>query len=641
MDMRAVRRVIAPAVFSAVFFVCAAGANERGEVIPFDSDAWVRNGSEVVTHLGRPALKGTAYVKEVEFQDGVIEVDVAVTGSRSYPGVVFRRQSKDDYERFYIRPHRAGLYPDALQYTPSFKGVSGWQLYHGKGFTAGAEIPTDRWVRLRIEVKGTQARVYWGEGEKPALEIGELKHGISKGVVGVMGPNDGSAYFSKFRCWEDDSLEFGEALAAEKPEGMITDWEVSRPFLASQMNLEAYPQFYQIFYGRWQEVQSEPSGLVNISRHVPRTGAGPDVVMARKVFRSDEKQTVRLSFGYSDDVTMFFNGKPVFAGASGYRTRDRSFLGIVGLNDMVYLPAEKGLNEILLLVTETFGGWGFMCQADRTLAGPVREDGRLKKVWETESVFRIPESVVYDAERDVLYVSSFDKLRRSSQNTGFISRVGLDGEVRDLEWVTGLDGPCGMGICGQRLYVVEGVAGNLVEIDIPSGEVEQRYPIEGFQFLNDVAVDGVGRVYISNTSRELHDTDIYVFQDGAYEVWKGGDELHRSNGLFVHGNTLIVGSVGDGRLKAVGLDDRRVDEVTSLGAGVIDGIRVDKAGNYLVSHWRGKVYAISPEGSVVEILDTAPAGWNVADFEYVSHRDLLVIPTFLGNRVVGYELAAG
>jgi sugar lactone lactonase YvrE len=180
-----------------------------------------------------------------------------------------------------------------------------------------------------------------------------------------------------------------------------------------------------------------------------------------------------------------------------------------------------------------------------------------------------------------------------------------------------------------------------VEIDIPSGEVRQRYPIEGFQFLNDVAVDGVGRVYISNTSRELHDKDIYVFQDGAYEVWKGGDELHRSNGLFVHENKLIVGSVGDGRLKAVGLDDRRVDEVTSLGAGVIDGIRVDNAGNYLVSHWRGQVYAISPEGNVVEILDTAPAGWNVADFEFVSGRNLLVIPTFLGNRVVAYELVAG
>ena len=64
-------------------------------------------------YLGRPALAGTAWLKDVVFEDGVIEVDVAAGRGRSYPAIIFRRQSEGEYEHVYLRPHRAGLYPDA------------------------------------------------------------------------------------------------------------------------------------------------------------------------------------------------------------------------------------------------------------------------------------------------------------------------------------------------------------------------------------------------------------------------------------------------------------------------------------------------------------------------------------------------
>jgi hypothetical protein len=62
------------------------------------------------------------------------------------------------------------------------------------------------------------------------------------------------------------------------------------------------------------------------------------------------------------------------------------------------------------------------------------------------------------------------------------------------------------------------------------------------------------------------------------------------------------------------------------------------AGNYLVSHWEGQTYVISPGGDVVEVLDTMGAA-NSADFEYIRERNLLIIPTFVDNRVIAYRLA--
>jgi len=50
-------------------------------------------------------------------------------------------ESEQDHERVYLRPHRAGLYPDALQYTPTFNGLAGWQLYNGDGCTALVTLP--------------------------------------------------------------------------------------------------------------------------------------------------------------------------------------------------------------------------------------------------------------------------------------------------------------------------------------------------------------------------------------------------------------------------------------------------------------------------------------------------------------------
>jgi hypothetical protein len=51
-----------------------------------------------------------------------------------------------------------------------------------------------RWFHVKIEVSGKQARVYLGNSGRPALVIPDLKHGLGRGTLGVMGPLNGTAY---------------------------------------------------------------------------------------------------------------------------------------------------------------------------------------------------------------------------------------------------------------------------------------------------------------------------------------------------------------------------------------------------------------------------------------------------------------
>ena len=90
---------------------------------------------------------------------------------------------------------------------------------------------------------------------------------------------------------------------------------------------------------------------------------GMRVIYARTNIDSDREQVKKLYIGYSDDVSVFLNGKILFRGRSAQNFRDPGFLGIVNPeNDTVYLPLQKGRNELMLALSELGGGWGFICR---------------------------------------------------------------------------------------------------------------------------------------------------------------------------------------------------------------------------------------------------------------------------------------
>ena len=601
-----------------------------GDVIEFTPDRWDLANARIVDHLNRKALSGAALLKDIEFEDGVIECDIAMKGGvRSYPGILFRIQSPEDYERLYLRPHRSPLYDDAVQYLATFHGVDSWQFYNGPGLSSRAVIPTDRWVHVRIEVLGTQARVFLDNAPQPVLVIGDLKRGKSRGGLGLTTMADGTSFFSNFSFRRDGFLAFPPAPIIHVPPGCAMDWEISQPFKERLIDFDRYPDLKALGVSQWTKVAAQPSGILDISRTYGRLGAEPDGILARTVINADKEGPRKFWFGYSDEVGIFLNGRLVFYGNSAYRYRDTSFLGIVGLYDAVNLPLKKGPNEILFIIGETSGGWGLILQDATAVSHAPGVEG----LWTTGRDFLIPESAAYDPQTDAFYISNYDAYN-PSQGAGrqHISKLTSDGKVAALQWVSGLNNPTGLAVRNGRLYAVE--RAGLVEIDIASAKIINRVALPGAGVPNDVAVAANGDVFISDSRKNC----IYRISGGQAEEWLNSPSISAPNGIHVLKGKLFVGTNGDGCLKAVDLATKDVSILANLGAGTIDGLESDREGNLLVSHNEGRLFRVSPDGRVETVLDTTALRMNIADFAYAPGRNMVVFPTFTDSRVAAFSL---
>ena len=255
------------------------------------------------------------------------------------------------------------------------------------------------------------------------------------------------------------------------------------------------------------------------------------------------------------------------------------------------------------------------------------------KQWQTKKELRVPESVLYDEFRNILYVSNINGKSTEKNGLGFISKVSLDGKIEVLKWATGLHAPKGSAIYKNKLYVSD--IDHLIEIDVSTGKILAKYPATGAKFLNDVATDSMGNVYVTDMSSE--NSVIYILRHGTMTVWMKGGEISRPNGLDMEGKRLLVGNSGDGSLKAINLADKKITTIAQIGSG-IDGLRSDGKGNYFISDWRGKTSLVTASGQIIVLIDTTALKINSADLEYIKTRKLLLIPTFFANRVVAYTV---
>jgi hypothetical protein len=349
--------------------------------VPPESPRWDLQGQAKATeYQGRKCLLldgGAAVLKDFEMRDGVVDMEVATPAKRGFFGLQFRLDTDGaNGEWVYLRQHKSGL-PDAMQYTPVLNTGANWQIYNGPGFTGAVDIPKDVWFHLRLEVVGAQAKLYVKDMDKPALVISDLKSGIQKGQVALY-VLTGATYFSNFQVRTTPDAPWERHLPAMPP-GTLTKWSLSPSYDALARNLERPIDATESDAIHWQEVEAEPPGFVVLYRYreaphpivtfqgdfskrlEPQTGM--KVVYARTSIESDRDQVKKLEIGYSDDVSVFLNGKILYRGRSAQGFRDPGFLGIVNPeNDAVYLPLKKGSNELMLAVSELGGGWGFICR---------------------------------------------------------------------------------------------------------------------------------------------------------------------------------------------------------------------------------------------------------------------------------------
>ena len=349
--------------------------------VPADSPRWDLQGqAKLAEYQGRKCLLidgGAAIVKDFEMRDAVIDVDVATPAIRGFFGIDVRIDADGaNYEEIYLRQHKSGL-PDAMQYTPVLHTGRNWQIYNGPGFTGAVDIPKGEWFHLRLEVTGAQAKLYVKDMNKPALVMDDLKSGVQKGQLALF-TLTGETYFSNFEVRTTPDAPWQRHLPAMLP-NILTKWGISPSYDGLARNLERALTRAESDAIQWQEVEAEAPGFVVLYRYReaphPRVTfqsdfstrlqpqPGMKVLYARTTIESDREQVKRLEIGYSDDVSVFLNGKILYRGRSAQGFRDPGFLGIINPeNDVVYLPLKKGRNELMLAVSELGGGWGFICR---------------------------------------------------------------------------------------------------------------------------------------------------------------------------------------------------------------------------------------------------------------------------------------
>ncbi len=303
-------------------------------------------------HLARPAIRfdertpTVVPVGDLSITDGTIQIELALSGERAFPGLAWRIDGST-YKSFFVRPHQSGN-PDSVQYTPVFNDVSGWQLYTGSGFWNSIDLPIGRWFTLRVCFAGDRGEAYVDDLDTPALVFSRLRVPVATGGIGLL-PGGTGAHFAQFSY---DSavpiLRGAPPPVHELQPGTVPGWSISNIVAEGVAPAAART---------WTYLSVEPSGLANLARVHP-LGTTLNTVFARTTIVAQSEGLRALDLGFSDRAVVFLNGRPVFAGRDDYRSRDYRFLGSIGYWDTIFLPLEQGDNELIVAVSESFGGWG-------------------------------------------------------------------------------------------------------------------------------------------------------------------------------------------------------------------------------------------------------------------------------------------
>lgn len=157
-----------------------------------------------------------AKLNDLKFRDVVIEVEVlsrllpdAPEHARGFIGLAFRiNDDNSKFESIYIRPTN-GMADDQLrrnrsvQYFsyPDFKFTDSRKSAPGV-YETYADMALNRWIKLKIEVKGAKAKLYIDNAKQPNLIVNDLKMGADpSGFVGLFVDIGTEGYFRNLKIY--------------------------------------------------------------------------------------------------------------------------------------------------------------------------------------------------------------------------------------------------------------------------------------------------------------------------------------------------------------------------------------------------------------------------------------------------------
>ncbi|MCL6267648.1 hypothetical protein [Flagellimonas myxillae] len=227
-----------------------------------------------------------------------------------------------------------------------------------------------------------------------------------------------------------------------------------------------------------------------------------------------------------------------------------------------------------------------------------------------------PESVVFDAQNQCLYVSNGQKFAPGTD--GFISKFTANGKLVQLKWTDSLSRPAGMALLDQQLWVAD--VDQLKVIDITNGKVVKSYPepIKN-SGLNDVAINPDGEVFV--TASFVH--AVFKVEGDSLKLWTQDEELLQwANGIYALDQNVLVGGT---QLTSIDFTAKKIRKIQTNPPIVdIDGIWPDDRGGYVLSTVEGTaLWHLNTQGESI-LLDQG--GDYLGDLQFVPNKAMLFVP---------------
>jgi hypothetical protein len=203
-------------LWSSLAIAAAAWAQSADLLVPHNASI------QSMTYHGRSAVQvvaaadaanGASYavVKDTNFKDGTIEVDVAGrpaaganVGARGFIGIAFRLQG-EAYEYIYLRPTN-GRADDQVRrnHSTQYGAHPGYDFARlrkesPEKYESYVDLEPGVWTKYKIVVEGRKARLYVHGAEQPCLIVDDMKLEPREGGVALwVGPGT-EGYFSNLK----------------------------------------------------------------------------------------------------------------------------------------------------------------------------------------------------------------------------------------------------------------------------------------------------------------------------------------------------------------------------------------------------------------------------------------------------------